>query len=219
MLLGDTCELCYNNSYPFQGVGMKTCQLTLHNDTNPPSLPRRQWLLGSGLGIVALLLTGCGAAPARTSVRSGIRGTRRGSVPDVAAVRPLLLDARQREAAVARAILAINAPYRFGGNTLDAGFDCSGLVQYVFSGVSSDVLPRSTLQWAQASRPIDAGRLQRGDLVFFNTMDVAFSHMGIYIGGRQFVHAPSSGKVVSTESLDKDYYFSRFDGARTVFSS
>jgi cell wall-associated NlpC family hydrolase len=50
-------------------------------------------------------------------------------------------------------------------------------------------------------------------------MDVAFSHMGIYIGGRQFVHAPSSGKVVSTESLDKDYYFSRFDGARTVFSS
>ena len=197
---------------------MKTCQLTLHNDTNPPSLPRRQWLLGSGLGIVALLLTGCGAAPARTSVRSGIRGTRRGSVPDVAAVRPLLLDARQREAAVARAILAINAPYRFGGNTLDAGFDCSGLVQYVFRGVSGHALPRSTIQWARASQPIDAGRLQRGDLVFFNTLGAAFSHMGIYIGDRQFVHAPSSGKGVRIDSLDQTYYITRFNGARTVFA-
>ena len=204
---------------------MKTCQLTLHNDTNPPSLPRRQWLLGSGLGIVALLLTGCGAAPARTSVRSGIRGTRRGSVPDVAAVRPLLLDARQREAAVARAILAINAPYRFGGNTLDAGFDCSGLVQYVIGQSLLDDtrtlrrLPRSTAQWAAVTVPVDEGALRRGDLVFFNTGGALFSHMGIYVGGGQFVHAPSTGGTVRKDSVSSRYFGPRYLGGRRVFAA
>ena len=130
----------------------------------------------------------------------------------------LQLDARQREEAVARAMMTINAPYRYGGSSLETGFDCSGLVQYVFRGVSGHALPRSTIQWARASQPIDAGRLQRGDLVFFNTLGAAFSHMGIYIGDRQFVHAPSSGKGVRIDSLDQTYYITRFNGARTVFA-
>ncbi|MFV0600297.1 MAG: C40 family peptidase [Brachymonas sp.] len=183
-------------------------------------LQRRQWLAGAGMGAVALLLAGCGSPPRRSSasIRRGAGGIP-GGRPSIASIHPLYLDASRREEAVARAMLAINAPYRFGGNTLDTGFDCSGLVQYVFSGFAGRILPRSTMQWAQASRPVDDNRLQRGDLVFFNTLGAAFSHMGIYIGGRQFVHAPSSGKTVSTESLDKNYYWSRFNGARTVFSA
>ena len=184
-------------------------------------LQRRQWLAGAGIGVVALLLAGCGSPPRRSSagIRRGAGSIPGGSRPDIASFHPLRLDASRREEAVVRAMLAINAPYRFGGNALDTGFDCSGLVQYVFSGFAGRALPRNTMQWAQASRPVDDSRLQRGDLVFFDTLGAAFSHMGIYIGGRQFVHAPSSGKVVSTESLDKNYYLLRFNGARTVFSA
>ena len=87
------------------------------------------------------------------------------------------------------------------------------------AGFAGRMLPRSTIQWARASLPIEEGRLQRGDLVFFNTLGASFSHMGIYIGGRQFVHAPSSGKGVRIDSLDKTYFFTRFNGARTVFAA
>ena len=200
---------------------MKTCQLTLHNDTNPPSLPRRQWLLGSGLGIVALLLTGCGAAPARTSVRSGIRGTRRGSVPDVAAVRPLLLDARQREAAVARAILAINAPYRFGGNTLDAGFDCSGFIGYLFREEAGMNLPRSTREMINVNAPLVArNNLKPGDLLFFSTSGRGrVSHAGIYLGDNQFIHSSSrrSGGV-RVDNLGDSYWSKTFIEAKRALA-
>lgn len=186
-----------------------------------PKLERRQLLLGAGWGVAALLLAGCGTAPRRaahaTAPRSMASRRAGGMVPHLPVGSPLLLDANQREEAVARAMLAINAPYRYGGNSLETGFDCSGLVQYVFSGLSAHLLPRSTIQWARASQPIDEGMLQRGDLVFFNTLGAAFSHMGIYIGERQFVHAPSSGKGVRVDSLDKAYFLSRFNGARTVF--
>lgn len=202
---------------------MNTCHTTSQETANClPELPRRQLLLGAGLGVAALVLAGCGSAPRRvTQVRQPVVGRRRSvPTPNLPVNSALQLDAAQREEAVARAMLAINAPYRYGGNTLETGFDCSGLVQYVFSGVSAGrLLPRSTIQWARASQPIDEGRLQRGDLVFFNTLGASFSHMGIYIGGRQFVHAPSSGKNVRIDSLDKTYFLTRFNGARTVFAA
>ncbi len=201
---------------------MDSCQKTLQNPLNHmPALQRRQLLLGVGAGAVALLLAGCGSAPPRRTVnsaRAGAAGGRR-SVPNLPVTSPLQLDASQREEAVARAMMTINVPYRYGGNSLETGFDCSGLVQYVFSGFAGRMLPRSTIQWARASLPIEEGRLQRGDLVFFNTLGASFSHMGIYIGGRQFVHAPSSGKGVRIDSLDKTYFFTRFNGARTVFAA
>jgi len=201
---------------------MNTCRATSQENANClPELPRRQLLLGAGLGMAALLLAGCGSAPRRTAYVAP-QGARRRSVPmpNLPANSALQMDAAQREEAVARAMLAINAPYRYGGNTLETGFDCSGLVQYVFSGVSAGrLLPRSTIQWARASQPIDESHLQRGDLVFFNTLGAAFSHMGIYIGGREFVHSPSSGKGVRIDSLDKPYFLTRFNGARTVFAA
>ena len=136
---------------------------------------------------------------------------------ELAVVNPVQIDATLREEAVARAMLAVNVPYSYGGNTLEGGFDFSGLVQYVFSGFAGRALPRSTAQWARASLPRDVGQLQRGDLVFFNTSGASFSHMGIYIGNRQFIHAPSSGGVVRTDRIDSSYFAPRFDGGRTVF--
>ena len=203
-------------------IYQKTSKKSANQLLDMPEVPRREWMLGAGLGVAALLLAGCGSAPRRTaSVRSvGGAGRRRTAapLPNLPVSNPLQLDSRQREEAVARAMMTINTPYRYGGSSLETGFDCSGLVQYVFRGVSGHALPRSTIQWARASQPIEAGRLQRGDLVFFNTLGAAFSHMGIYIGDRQFVHAPSSGKGVRIDSLDQTYYITRFNGARTVFA-
>ena len=180
---------------------------------------RRHLLLLAGGGCAALLLAGC-ASPAHTARRrsSGTSpGTLRTDYPSIALLHPLQFSGNLREAAIARAMLAINTPYTYGGNTLEGGFDCSGLVQYVFSGIAPRALPRSTLQWAQSSRPLAVNQLQRGDLVFFDTSGSPFSHMGIYIGRREFIHAPSSGGIVRTASLYSPYFASRFNGARTVF--
>lgn len=192
--------------------------------TAASAIPRRAMLICSlALLAGASLLAGCGSAPrsTRTSQRrrtgTGGTGALRTSTPELAVVNPVQIDATLREEAVARAMLAVNAPYSYGGNTLEGGFDCSGLVQYVFSGFAGRALPRSTAQWARASLPRDVGQLQRGDLVFFNTSGASFSHMGIYIGNRQFIHAPSSGGVVRTDRIDSSYFAPRFDGGRTVF--
>src|SRR3546814_13984604 len=87
----------------------------------------------------------------------------------------------------------MESDYRYGGSHPDAGFDCSGLVAYVFKQAASQRLPHNTQQIAQLSRPIRKSQLKAGDFVFFNTLNRPFSHMGIYIGNAQFVTAPSSG--------------------------
>ncbi len=117
----------------------------------------------------------------------------------------------------------VGTPYRYGGNTPQGGFDCSGLVYYVFSHVAQGSalprrLPRSTAEWAAATQPVDDAALQRGDLVFFNTTGALFSHMGIYVGQAQFVHAPSSGGTVRRDSLEAGYFRTRYVGARRVFA-
>ena len=136
---------------------------------------------------------------------------------------PLELNPLGREAAVARAMLVVNTPYTYGGNTPDGGFDCSGLVHYVFSQQAAEDgasrrLPRSTAQWAAATQPVDESQLQRGDLVFFNTTGRAFSHMGIYVGQGQFVHAPSTGGTVRKEPVGGRYFGPRYLGARRPFA-
>jgi len=131
----------------------------------------------------------------------------------------LALDAAEREAAVAQAMLVVNTPYRYGGNTPAGGFDCSGLVQYVFNSIGGTRLPRSTEQWAAASAPIPEGGRQRGDLVFFNTTGKPWSHMGIYVGNGQFVHAPSTGGTVRKDSLSNRYFAPRYLGTRSVFAA
>ncbi|HVR50039.1 MAG TPA: C40 family peptidase [Pseudorhodoferax sp.] len=110
----------------------------------------------------------------------------------------------------------LGVPYRRGGNSVESGFDCSGFVRAVYSQTVGLVLPRRANEQAAATDTIDKRDLQPGDLVFFNTMRRAFSHVGIYVGDGKFVHAPRSGAKVRVEDMDSSYWKRRFDGARRV---
>ncbi len=104
-------------------------------------------------------------------------------------------------------------PYRWGEETPDRGFDCSGLVQYVYGryGVS---LPRTAYEMAMSLPPVDEGRKRPGDLVFFNTTGRPYSHVGIYIGRDRFVHASSAKGEVLVSPLDAPYWSDHFLGLR-----
>ena len=119
---------------------------------------------------------------------------------------------------VVTAMSFLGVPYRRGGNTLDSGFDCSGFVKAMFEQTVGLILPRKAEQQAAATQAIDRADLQPGDLVFFNTMRHAFSHVGIYIGEGKFIHSPKSGSQVRVENMGLSYWSRRFDGARRVQS-
>lgn len=117
---------------------------------------------------------------------------------------------------VSTAMGFIGVPYRYGGTSASTGFDCSGLVRATYERTLGKVLPRRAADQAAATTPIARSDLRPGDLVFFNTMQRAFSHVGIYVGNGQFVHAPRTGARVRVESLNGSYWASRFQGARRV---
>jgi cell wall-associated NlpC family hydrolase len=104
--------------------------------------------------------------------------------------------------------------YRVGG-TDPSGFDCSGFVGYVF-GQHGIALPRTVSEQYQSGMAVSADRLEPGDLVFFSTVAPGASHVGIAIGGDEFVHAPSGHGEVRVERLSSSYWASRFIGARRV---
>ena len=106
------------------------------------------------------------------------------------------------------------APYRNGGVDPN-GFDCSGLVRYVYQqhGVT---MPRAVREQFRVGKAVGRGRLEAGDLVFFSTVAPGASHVGIMIGGDQFIHAPSERGVVRVENLTAHYWASRYVGARRV---
>ena len=121
-----------------------------------------------------------------------------------------------RSDVVVRALTLINTPYRYGGSTPDGGFDCSGLVRYVYNAVTTHQLPRRSEDIGKIGAPINRSQLEPGDLVFFNTLARAYSHVAIYIGDGRFLHAPARGGKVRIEALDDRYWAARFDGARRV---
>ena len=116
------------------------------------------------------------------------------------------------------AMTFLGVPYRRGGNSVETGFDCSGFVRATYEKTLGLVLPRRAEQQAAATEKIDKKDLQPGDLVFFNTMRRAFSHVGIYVGNGKFIHAPKPGAEVRVEDMGKAYWNRRFDGARRVNS-
>lgn len=120
---------------------------------------------------------------------------------------------------VVNALGFLGVPYRRGGTSSDTGFDCSGFVKTVYHDTLGMVLPRVAAQQAASTEKIATKDLQPGDLVFFNTMRRAFSHVGIYIGDGKFVHAPKPGAEVRIESLSVAYWNKRFNGARRVESA
>ncbi|MDB5928735.1 MAG: hypothetical protein JWR60_442 [Polaromonas sp.] len=153
--------------------------------------------LGQLLGSLALLaLAGCATrpAPAPRSLRSAQAGG------DIALFALSLLD----------------KPYVSGGRGPATGFDCSGLVTHVYLQAAGIRLQGSAASMAKAARPVGTADLQAGDLLFFNTLGYAFSHVGIHVGDGLFVHASNPRTGVRTDRLDSKYYAARFEGARTV---
>ena len=128
-------------------------------------------------------------------------------------------DRSLRSDVVVRALTLIDTPYRLGGSSPEAGFDCSGLVRYVYRSVGARDLPRRAEEIQKSGEPITRAQLEPGDLVFFNTLSRAYSHVAIYIGDGRFLHAPASGGRVRIEALDDRYWRNRFDGARRVLAA
>ncbi|MFW6021635.1 MAG: C40 family peptidase [Guyparkeria sp.] len=114
--------------------------------------------------------------------------------------------------AVIQAVAQLGTPYRWGGESAEHGFDCSGLTQHAFRAASID-LPRTSAQQYRATERIERDALRPGDLVFFKLDGKRIDHVGIYVGGERFIHAPSSGKTVSFASLDNAFWSRKYIGA------
>ena len=119
---------------------------------------------------------------------------------------------------VFRALSLLGVNYRLGGNSPATGLDCSGLVRLVYGEVTGLRLPRRSEEISRVGGSVDRSELQPGDLVFFNTLQMSFSHVGIFIGNGQFVHSPSSGSSVRVENINRSYWQTRFNGARRLIA-
>jgi len=119
---------------------------------------------------------------------------------------------------VMTAMAFLGRPYKRGGSDADTGFDCSGFVRSIYERTVGLVLPRLAKDQAAATHPIEKQDLQPGDLVFFNTMQRDFSHVGIYVGDGKFIHSPKPGAQVRVEDMHAAYWSRRFDGARRVMT-
>ncbi len=127
-------------------------------------------------------------------------------------------DPARANAVLMRAISLVGTPYRYGGNTPEGGFDCSGLVNYVYRDVLDLRLPRSSRELAAVQGPrIAPDRLASADLVFFGAGGEV-SHVGIYVGEGRFVHAPRSGGTVRLDRLDGAWWRDHYSGARRLLN-
>ncbi len=122
----------------------------------------------------------------------------------------------QASSLVINAMAFLGVPYKWGGDSHDSGFDCSGFVRAVYEQSVGKILPRRSDEQAAATQVIDRSELKPGDLVFFNTMRRAFSHVGIYVGDGKFIHSPRAGAQVRVEDMRIAYWNARFNGARRV---
>ena len=115
-----------------------------------------------------------------------------------------------------RAVSLIGTRYRYGGNSPETGFDCSGFVRYLFRDVHGRDLPRSANEIWLLGQLVERHTLQPGDLVFYNTLRRPFSHVGVFLGDHKFVHAPSFGGVVRSENMNERYWQQRWNGAKRI---
>lgn len=103
--------------------------------------------------------------------------------------------------------------YKFGGDAPDKGFDCSGLIRHVYQSVAGLLLPHSAHAIYQAATKVSLDELQPGDVVFYNTLKRAYSHVGIYLGNQRFIHAASSGRSTQVSIMTDKYWSKRYNGA------
>ena len=155
--------------------------------------------------VLLVLLAACGSLPPGPEQR-----------PDRApATRPESSDKGNEVMLFALGLL--DTGYRFGGKNPDAGLDCSGMVSYIFNQAAGVRVDGSAADIARKGRPIGRDALRPGDLVFFNTRNAPFSHVGVYIGDERFIHAPSSNGRVRIDQMNARYYAQRFEAARAYF--
>ena len=175
----------------------------------PTRGPRTHALL-AGAALAALLLAACG--------RNDVRPTPRAAATVPARDWPVVApdDPAAANAVLMRAISLVGTPYRYGGNTPEGGFDCSGLVNYVYRDMLDLRLPRTSRDLAAYQGPkIEPRRLAAADLVFFGS-GAQVTHVGIYVGEGRFVHAPSTGGTVRLDHLDGSYWRQHYSGAKRV---
>ena len=110
----------------------------------------------------------------------------------------------------------IGSPYKYGGKSPSTGFDCSGYVGHVFKNIAGISLPHNSRQISRHGKSVKASQLREGDLVFYDTNNQSFSHVGIYLGNERFIHAPSSGGSVRVEDMNMDYWKKHYNGARRI---
>lgn len=159
---------------------------------------------------VAMLLAACGHDGVRRSAPRQSVVTPR-AWPKVQPADPVAANA-----VLMRAISLVGTPYHYGGNTPESGFDCSGLVNYVYRDMLDLQLPRTSRALADYQGPrISPDHLAAADLVFFGSGG-GVSHVGIYVGEGRFVHAPSTGGTVRLDRLDGPYWRNHYSGAKRV---
>lgn len=124
--------------------------------------------------------------------------------------------ARALDAVLVRALSLRGIRYRAGGTSPETGFDCSGFVGFLYRDIVGFQLPRSAHEIWRFGKTVARDDLRPGDLVFYNTLRRPYSHVGIYLGGNQFVHAPASGGVVRVVNMDERYWATRWNGAKRV---
>ena len=166
------------------------------------------------IATAALLASNVSAAPAPPSDDMEKLLAEKGLLTQIDQVRQTVRN--KASELVVNAMGFLGVPYRRGGSSVETGFDCSGFVRAIYQQSIGLILPRRAEQQAAATQNIDRNELQPGDLVFFNTMRRAFSHVGIYVGEGRFIHSPKPGAEVRVENMSVAYWSRRFDGARRV---
>nr|WP_250472247.1 NlpC/P60 family protein [Caballeronia sp. GAFFF1] len=166
---------------------------------------------------VSVVLAACGSAPQQAAHKPAVSASTTPRAYKPPSGFPNFVDhSVGREEISIQAMSLVGVPYRWGGNTPEAGFDCSGLVRYVVDRAASVNLPRTTAEMSGRGESIEPDEVAPGDLIFFNTTGRPHSHVGIYVGKLRFVNAPSTGGTVRLDYLTNPYWAKRFDGIRRV---
>lgn len=212
------------------GRGLRASNAGESRPSDAGQMTARRWfpstlLSWAGLGLVLTLASGCATQPSHkpNSSEQASKAKEAAEVLDQAQRRSNLpydpletidtlsgMHPRAIEAVI-QAVSQLGTPYRWGGGSTENGFDCSGLTQHAYQAASIE-LPRTSAEQYRATKRIEREALRPGDLVFFRLNGNRIDHVGIYVGGDRFIHAPSSGKSVSFASLDNVFWSGKYVG-------